>query len=489
MESQVTRNKVVNSLWWKMLERLFTQGVNLLVQILLARLLLPEDFGSLAIIVAITNYAALFVQSGLGTAIIQKENLESKDVETLLTASLSIALVFYVVLFFSASWISAYYNAPGLVWPLRIQSLVLFLNAINAIQTALLSRSMSFKTLFLRSVIAVPVAGIVGVIMAYKGFGLWALVAHNLTNMLVIVLVMAIGAKIPLRLGFNLASAKALYSFSGKILLTNLVSGAGDTLRTMVIGKKYSRVDLSYYDKAYTYSSYVTQIVIGTIQSVILPVLSRRQDNVYVLKQMARRSISTSSFIMFPVLFWVAAASKPLVLLLLTAKWAPCIPFLMVFCVLRMCGCITSVDKQVYYALGRSEIGLFYESLFLLVNILVLLVTVRNGIMFIAVGYLLIEFLGTFAIFCVSSKVYQYSLSERVLDIFKPLIGSLVMFIVCYGMTYVGLGNLQTLLVQLVLGVAVYYGMAKLLHDTNLSYLKETIRESVLKRMYNSNNL
>lgn len=482
MEPQVSRSKVVNSLWWKMLERIFSQGVNLIVQIILARLLLPADFGSLAIIVAITNYAAIFVQSGLGTAIIQKSNLENRDVETLLTASLSIALIFYLALFFSATWIASFYDSPSLIWPLRVQALVLFLNAINSIQTALLSRNLSFKTLFWRSVIAVPVAGAVGIIMAYKGFGLWALVAHNLTNMLVVVLVMTIGAKIPLKVGFNWNSAKQLYSFSGKILLTNLVSGAGDTIRTMVIGKKYSRSDLSYYDKAYTYSSYVTNIVIGTIQSVILPVLSRSQDDLISLKKMARRSIGTSAFVMFPVLLWVAAASRPLVLLLLTEKWAPCIPFLMLFCILRMCGCITTVDKQVYYAIGKSEIGLYYEFFFLLANLIVLFFTVKLGIKYIAIGYFVMEFIGSFSIFLVSSRIYGYRIVERIKDLLRPFINAIIMFIICWCVNMLHLNNIITLILQFVLGIIVYWGLAKITFDQNLAYLKETIISTLNKK-------
>lgn len=477
----ISNQKVVSSLWWKMLERVFTQGINLVVQIVLARILLPDDFGSLAIIVAITNYAALFVQSGLGTAIIQKEKLEKGDVETLLTASLSIALLFYILLFYFSTWISSFYNSPNLIWPLRIQALVLFLNAVNAIQTALLSRDMNFKTLFYRSVIAVPVAGAVGIFMAYNGFGLWSLVAHNLMNMLVVVIVMAVGVKMPLRLGFNFNSAKQLYSFSGKILLANLISGGGDTIRTMVIGKKYSRADLSYYDKAYTYSNYITHIVIGTIQSVILPVFSRSQNDIVTLKNMTRRSIGVTAFIMFPVLFWVAAAAQPLVLLLLTEKWAPCIPFLMIFCFLRINGCISSIDKQVYFALGRSDIGMYYELFFLVANISVLYFTVRMGVMAIALGYLLLEIAGTFILFCVSSRVFDYSLNERVKDLIRPLFNSGVLFIVCWSMNYLQQSVFITLILQSITGIIVYFVMAKVTGDSNVPYIREMVFKTIKK--------
>ena len=187
---QINSKTIANSLWWKLLERLFSQGINLVVQIILARILLPSDFGSLAIIVAITNYAAIFVQTGLSTVLIQKKNLAPEDTSTMLTASMVIALFFFIVLFFLAPWISSNYNLPEILWPLRVLSLILFLNAINSVQTALLARSMNFKTIFIRSAVSVPVSGAVGIAMAYMGFGVWALVTHNLLNMLIMVIML-----------------------------------------------------------------------------------------------------------------------------------------------------------------------------------------------------------------------------------------------------------------------------------------------------------
>ena len=190
-DPQITKRSVTSSLVWKVLERIFSQGINLVVQIVLARILLPRDFGNLAIIVAITNYAALFVQSGLSTAIIQKKELDKKDIETLMVSSLFIALFFFVILFLAAPRISAYYGDNSLTWPLRILSLILFLNAIYSVQTGLFSRKMQFKKLFIRSALAVPISGVVGIVMALEGYGLWSLVVHNLLNMIVIVVFMS----------------------------------------------------------------------------------------------------------------------------------------------------------------------------------------------------------------------------------------------------------------------------------------------------------
>lgn len=471
----ISGNTIVNSLWWKLLERLFSQGINLVVQVILARILLPSDFGCLAIIVAITNYAAIFVQTGLATVLIQKKNLDKDDTSTMLTASLAIALFFFVILYLVAPWISSYYDIPELLWPLRVLSLILFLNAINAVQTALLSRSMNFKTIFVRSALSVPISGAVGIAMAYMGFGIWALVTHNLLNMFIMVLVMFWGTKMRIELGFSLQRAKEMYAFSGKIMLSGLISGFGDTVRTMTIGKKYTPDDLAYYDKAYTYAQYVTHIVHSSIQSVMLPVLSRQQDDIEALRLTNRRTVSMVSFVMFPILIGAIIASEPFIILLLTEKWALSIPFFMLFCFFRLIGCIVSVDKQAFYALGRSDIALYFEVGLLLTNLIVLFILVDYGVWAIAIGATSVEFLGVVALCVISDKVYGYKLKDRFLDIRLPLFNSLVMAIVLSFINRLGLNHFETLSLQVIVGVPVYYVMAKITKDGNLPLIKKIL--------------
>lgn len=475
--------EIVSSLWWKILERFFTQGVNIVIQIILARILFPEDFGVMAIIVAITNYAGIFVQSGLSTAIVQKKNLEPKDVGTLLYCSMAVAAVLYVVLFFSAPILARNYEMPQLIWPLRVVAAVLFFNAINSIQTALYFRQMRFKALFFRSALAVPISGVVGITMAYAGYGVWALVAYTLTNILTIIIYMSLDKNARLSFGFSWEKAKSLYSFSGKIMISNLVSGFGDTLRTMVIGKRYSANDLAYYDKAYTYSNYVTSSITQSLSTVLLPSFSRQQDNMDYLRDMARKSIRMTAFLIFPVLIAVAVMAKPIILLLLTAKWAESIPFLMVFCILRMPGCITTIDKQVFYAIGNSAINMWYEVLILVLNIVMLYITVPIGIMAIAIGATVNEMIGCTIIFIISKKMYKYGLFDRVKDLIGPICYSLVMAALLYFIGRLGLSNIITICIQIVVGVVAYFGIAILFKDKNVNYLK-----IILRNKFNSRN-
>lgn len=475
MENNISKSKIVHSLAWKFLERLCSQGINLAVQIILARLLLPEAFGSLAIIAAITNYASIFVQSGLATTIVQRKDLHPKDVSTLLTASVVVAAIFVIVLFFLSPWIASEYNLPDLVWPLRVLSLILLLNAFNSVQTALLSRDMDFKVIFWRSILAVPVSGGIGIAMAYCGFGLWSLVALNLTNMLVTVIVMNIGSNYNLKFGFSWSRAKSLYSFGGKILLTSMVSGFGDTFRTMLIGKKYNANQLAYYDKGYVYSLYITQIVNATLQSVMLPAFSKQQDNPVQLQMYVRKSIGMTAFIMFPILFGVMACAKPLVILLLSDKWAPAIPFLMIFCIFRLPGCISILDKQVFYALGNSDIGLFYEIGLLIMNITVLLITAQISIFAMAVGATVVEYLGCVSIFIIADRIYGYRLTDRVKDIYKPLMNAVIMSVLMLWISGFDMSETTTLILQVSVGFCGYIFLSAITKDKNIKNLKSIL--------------
>lgn len=478
---ETNTKSVVSSMMWKLLERFFAEGINLVIQIVLARLLLPSDFGNLAIIVAVVNYASQFVQAGLATALVQKKELEDIDVSTLLTSSLVVATFFYIILFCVAPLISAYYGTTGLIWPFRVQSLILIFNGINSVQTAILSRQMRFKTLFIRSVIAIPVSGGIGIAMAYAGFGLWALIAQSLSNAFLVVMTMYIGSGIKLSLRFSWSHAKTLYSFSGKILLTSLISGFSDTIRTMIIGKKYLQNELAYYDKAYTYSNYMTNIVNNSISSVLLPTFSRKQSQKNDLKLMARKSVRMTSYVMFPVLAGVFSVAKPLVLVLLTEKWLACVPFLMLFCVLRAPGCLTSIDKQVYYAIGKSEISLVYGIGLLIANLVSLSITVPISPMAIAVGATIVEVIGCLVYFVISSKVYDYKLSERVIDLIKPLINSVIMAIAVMYVGKVKINNVLLLMIQCLTGVIIYIVLSLITKDDNFVQIINMIRNRFSK--------
>lgn len=478
---EINKERVANSFFWRMLERFFSQGIGFVVQIVLARILLPEDFGSLAIIVAFTSYATVFVSSGISTAVIQKKGLEKTDLSTLMTYTLGMASVFYTILFFLAPLIASYYNAPLLQPTLRVLAFTLFLQGISSVQTGLLQRQMRFRQLFVPTMIAAPLAGILGILLALKGFGLWALVVHTLANQLFVIIVISFDKNCRIPLAFSRLKMKEIFPFTSKIMLTYATCGLFDLVRTTMIGRRYTREDLAYYDKGLTYSGYVTMLINQSMSSVLLPAFSRKQDNVDTLKSMARRSVKVTSFVVIPILSAVAVMSKPLIMVLLTEKWLSCVPFLAIYCFLRIPGPILNIDKQVFYALGKSGVNLYYEIGLFICNFVALFIALKMNVMAIACGALIVEFLGMISIFIVSSKIYYYSLAERLIDMWKPICGSLVMSITLFGLSRIGLLDIWTLCLQVFTGVVVYYLMAKVLKDDNLDYCFSIVRGALKK--------
>lgn len=479
--SQINRDVVAFSLFWKILERVFSQGGNLLVQIILARLLMPEEFGNLAIIMAIVNYISMFVQSGLSTALIQKKEIDQIDINTVFTISFCGSAFLYGVTFFLAPLIAAYYSNLSLINPIRVTAIALFIYSYNSIQVGLLSRNMDFKVIFFRSIIAVPLAGVIAIAMAYCGLGLWSLIANLLISVLLSSVIMSIGTKNPIRFGFSFVKAKQIYSFSIKILGASLVSGFSDLFRTMSIGKKYTVSDLAYYDKAYSYSFLILQVVNSSIQSVVLPVFSRKQDDMERLKEMTRQSVRITMFGIFPILLGLFVAAKPAIIVLLTEKWLPSVPFLMIFCIFRISGCIVGIDKQVILAMGKSSIIFYFELLLLVTNVIMLFITIPISVMAIAIGAIIVEYTANFGLIIVSNFLFGYSLKERLLDLAKPFINSCVMMTAMWCISLIKMNVTLMLMVQILIGFVVYLIMSKITKDSSFLYIKKFAKDKYNK--------
>jgi teichuronic acid exporter len=291
--------KVIESLFWKIMERGGTQGIQYIVQIILARLLLPEDYGIIALVVIFTSVASVFVQSGLNTALIQKKETDETDFSSVFYLSLFIACLIYIFLFFSAPFIAAFYKMPQITPVFRVLSITLFFGAFNSIQNAVVARKLQFKKLFFSSTGAILVSGAVGIYMAYTGFGVWALVGQQLTNQLFITLVLWFTVKWRPQLLFSLVRVKNLFSFGWKLLVSALIDTVYRDLRSLIIGKMYNPAMLGLYNRGQQFPQLVITNIDGSIQAVMLPVLSSQQNNRPRVKNIMRRAIVTSSFIKY----------------------------------------------------------------------------------------------------------------------------------------------------------------------------------------------
>jgi teichuronic acid exporter len=479
---QNIKSKAISSLFWKLMERGGTQGIQFIVQIVLARLLLPEDYGIIALVVIFTSIAGVFVQSGLNTALIQKKDVDQADFSSVFYLSLFIAFLIYIILFFSAPFIATFYEQPQITSVFRILSITLFFGAFNSIQNAVVARKLQFKKLFFSSTGAILVSGSVGIYMAYAGFGVWALVGQQISSQLLVTLILWFTVKWRPQLLFSLGRVKILFSFGWKLLVSALIDTAYRDLRSLIIGKMYNPAMLGFYNRGQQFPSLIVSNINGSIQSVMLPVLASQQDNRPRVKDMMRRAIVTSSFVIFPMMVGLAVTAEPLVKLLLTDKWLPCVPFLQIFCAVYALWPIHTANLQAINALGRSDIFLKLEIIKKIVGLSILGVTVFYGVYAIALGQVLSGIISTFINAYPNKKLLGYRYIEQWNDIMPSLLLSLVMGVVVYSFKWLGLPVMITLIVQVCVGVILYVGMARMFKLECFKYLLVTCNDIFISK-------
>lgn len=479
------KSSVITSLIWKFLERIGTQGVQFVVAIILARLLAPADFGLIALVTVFVMIANVFVQSGLNTALIQKKNADNLDFSTVFYSSLALATVLYLGLFFGAPLIAKFYNNQvELISVIRVLGLMLPLGALNSIQEAYVARNMMFKKLFYRSVGAIIPAGIIGVVCAYLGFGIWSLVAQQLLNALLICVIMWFTVKWRPSLSFSFERWKRLFSFGWKLLCSALLDTFYRNIRDLVIGKLFTPTDLGFYNRGDQFPKIIIANINSSIQSVLLPSLSTVQDDRVRLKSLARRSIKTSSFLILPMMTGLAAIAKPLTLVVLGEKWLPAVPFIQICCFSYAFWPIHTTNLSAINAVGRSDVFLKLEIIKKCYGLAVLALAIwlfRSPIG-IAMSAAITAPLGSFVNAYPNKKLLNYGFIEQMKDFVPSLLLSLVMGVIVYFggdiMTdSLGVSPILLLSVSVVVGLLLYLGLAKILRFECLDYLIKTLKE------------
>jgi len=482
LSNEINKSKILSSLFWKLMERGGTQGIQLIVQIVLARLLIPEDYGIIALVAIFIIIASVFVQSGFNTALIQKKDANESDFSSVFYLSLLVGSLIYVILFFAAPFIAAFYTEPQLMPVLRVISVTLFFGAFNSIQNAVVARKMQFKKLFFSSLGAIVVSGTVGIVVAYAGFGVWALVAQQITNQLLITVILWFTVKWRPKLLFSFERVKSLFSYGWKLLVSTLIDTLYRNLRSLIIGKMYNAEMLGFYNRGEQFPALIVTNINGSIQSVMLPALASQQENRQRVKDMVRRSIVTSSFILFPMMVGLAVIAKPLVKILLTEKWLLCVPFLQISCVTYALWPIHTANLQAINALGRSDIFLKLEIIKKILGLAILGVTIFYGVYAIALGGIVSGLIGTIINSYPNTKLLNYSYKEQWKDIMPSLLLSLVMGALVYSVQFFGMTVWPTLIVQGFVGIILYVGMARIFKLECFTYLLLTWKDILKSR-------
>ncbi len=476
-ESKNDKGIIVKSLFFKFMERCGHQGVAFVIQIVLARLLDPTDYGVLTLLTVFINISQVFVQSGFNTALIQRKDVTEKDYSTVFWVSLSIAVFLYGILFASAPLIASFYDVPILKDVLRVLALILIPGAFNSIQNARIAKNMQFKKLMYCTLTSVILSGTVGIVMAYMGFGVWALVGQQLSNQILICIIMMVVVKWRPRFVFESQRLKLLFSFGWKLLCSSLIDTIYHNLRSLVIGKKYDSGTLGYYNRGKQFPELFVNNINGSIQSVMLPAFSKQQDDKQRMKSMMRRSIVTSSFVVFPICMGLAVVAEPLISLLLTDKWLPAVPYMRIYCFTFAFYPIHSANLQALNGQGRSDKFLQLEIIKKSYGLAVLLFTLFffDSPIAIALGGAFSTLISCFVNASPNKKLLNYSYSEQMKDIFPSIGISVLMGALVYCVQFLGLTSWLTLLIQIPLGAVVYVALAELFKLECYNYLKNNI--------------
>jgi teichuronic acid exporter len=479
MGNEINKFKVISSLLWKLMERSGTQGIQFIVQIVLARLLAPEQFGIIAIVMVLINIAQVFVQSGFNTALIQKKDADELDFSSVFYLSLFVAVLLYVLIYFTAPFVADFYRDPILVPILRVLGCTLFFGVFNSIQNAYIARHMLFKKLFYSSVGAILISGTVGIIAAYNGLGVWALVIQQLLNQLSITVIMWFTVKWRPKTIISFKRIKELFSFGWKLLVSSLLETIYVDLRTLIIGKIYNPAILGYYNRGQQFPNVIVANINGSISSVMLPTLSAHQEDKKRVKEMMRRAIVTSSFLIFPMMIGMAVVAEPLVKIVLTDKWLPAVPFLQIFCITYSFMPIQSANLQAINALGRSDIYLIISIIKRVYGLIILLISIRFGVYAIAMGQTLIAILSSILNAYPNKKLLDYSYREQWTDIMPSVLISIIMGTIVYMFKFLNLGSWETLLLQVGSGIVIYVFLARILKLESYNYLVNTTKELI----------
>ncbi len=471
--------KAASSLLFKLVESMGMQITSFVVSLVLANLLLPGDYGVLGMLTVFIAVSQVFVQSGLGTALIQQKEVDERDASSVFYVSLLIASALYLLLFFLSPWIARYFAMPELKSALRVLALVLFPGAMISVQSAVVARQMAFRRQMLSSLTATVLSGAVGVGMAASGFGYWALVGQQLTNQFSQAILMLFLIRWRPRPMFSLSRVKTLIRFGWKLLVSSLLDTGYMNLRSAVIGKKYTQETLGLYTRGKQFPELLMNAVNGSIQSVMLPVLSEEQDDRSRMKALMRRGIITSSFLVLPMMAGLAAVAKPLITLLLPEAWLPCVPFLQILAIDFAFYPIHTANLQAINAMGRSDVFLKLELIKKSYGIAVLAITVFffDSVYAIAWGAAASTLISAFVNASPNKKLLDYGYLEQMKDVLPSAALSVMMFLAVNLMNALPLHPALLIVCQIAAGAALYAGLAWALRLDAFKWLLEQIKK------------
>ncbi len=475
------RRQIFYNLLWKLLERGGTQGIQLVVMLVLTRLLLPEDYGIMAVVIIFVSTATLLVDSGFYDALVQKENADDTDFSSVFYINILFALCLYSVLFITAPWVALFFEEPSMTGTLRVAGIALLFSACNIVQQVIIARAMQFKKLFMSSILAVVFSGAMGLFLAYAGYGVWALVAQQLISQCTMTVCLWLFVRWRPLLVYSHERIRALFFYSWKLVASTFIYNFYTHGQSFIIGKIFGQGMLGFYNRGMLLPNILVSNINGSIQAVMFPALAAQQRNPQRVKEMTRRAIVTSSFFLFPVMAGLAVIAEPLVSVLFTEKWLPMVPFLQLFCLYYALWTIDAANLHVIKALGHSTTFLKLEIVKCITGIVLVVVLLPFGIYAMAIGVVVNRIISTVIDAWPNSRYIQYHFTEQLKDVLPILLLTTLMGGCIASLRLFSLPDLMLLPLQIGVGTVVYWSLARLFRVECYMYVRLHVA-NLLKR-------
>lgn len=484
MQKHIESQKSIVGISWKFAERILAQLVSLVVSVVLARLLTPKDYSVVGLTSIFFAFCNVFVSGGFNAALIQKKEADIFDFSSVLWISLTVAVIIYLILFFCAPFIAQLYNLEILTIAIRVMGITLIINAVKSVVCAYISRRLEFKKFFYATLGGTVASAVIGIYMAKAGFGAWALIAQQMTNTTVDTIILLTITKIRFVWQVSWKRIKVLFSYGGKIFVASIISVIYDNIKPLIVGIKFSAEDLAYYTKGRTFPHVINSSLNDSIAAVLFPVMSSVQEERTLVKDITRRFMQISSYIIFPVLLGFFSVADNFIVLLLTEKWSGAAIYLKLFCISFMFNILQVGNLQAIKAIGRSDIVLRLEvikkaSYFLIIFLFVLFF---NNPFWLAASEILCSLVAFYVNSFPNKTLIDYGIKQQIEDIFPSFICSLIMVVCVSSLYYLKISVLITLLLQILLGFIIYVLLSKWFMKERYGYVKHIIIKLIYRR-------
>lgn len=457
-----SQNKAIKGVIWSAIERFSVQGIQFILSIIIARLVMPSEYGLIAMLTIFLAIAQCFIDSGFGNALIQKQNRTETDYATVFYFNIAVALIFYFILYVSAPYIASFYKEPQLNAITKWVGLNIVLMSFSIVQRAKLTINLDFKTQAKASLSAVIISGAIAIYLAYHKYGVWALVSQSLINNFLNTLFLAIKTKWIPKLVFSKQSFKTLFSFGSKLMLSGLLHTIYLNLYSLVIGRFYSSSNVGFYNRSYTIAQYPSSNIVSVISRAIYPIQCSQQNDTEKLSSSFHKYLRMECYIIFPLMIGLAALSEPLINILLTEKWLPAAPLLAILSIAYMWDPVMALNNQILKVKGRSDYFLQAEIIKKIIAFAILFITLPLGVKALCLGVILYSIMDIIIIIFYVKKVIRTSYFKQIKELIPIFILSATMGIIVYFITLLFNNNFTALILGFFIGTVYYLIISKI---------------------------